>query len=111
MNIIRVFDSWPDLGCTCCQHTKYFCNFLLDVESYLEDNRNRLGMASSSKGDTPESDEMANISAKELLELRKKVQSLEEKLGQTEEALSRAVQDLASARWNTDFDFDLSMLG
>lgn len=69
-----------------------------DIESYLEDQRNRLGLDPSSQGGAAESSEKVTIPTKELLDLRRKVQCLEERLGLTEEALSRAMQDLSSAR-------------
>ncbi|XP_041459766.1 protein arginine N-methyltransferase 3-like [Lytechinus variegatus] len=69
-----------------------------DIESYLEDQSNRLDNGATSQDDLSKSSEMVTIPAKELAELRRKVRCLEERLGLTEEALERAMQDMTSAR-------------
>lgn len=79
--------SW---GISCFYHT--------DVESYLEDQGNRLDGGTTSQDGISESNETVTIPAKELVELRRKVRCLEERLGLTEEALERAMQDMTSAR-------------
>ncbi|XP_071511244.1 protein arginine N-methyltransferase 3-like [Diadema antillarum] len=71
---------------------------LFDIESFLEDRRNKLGTQLPLEGSASAASPMVSISSKELLDLRRKVQSLEERLAQTEDSLSRAVQDLSSTR-------------